>query len=147
MPCWEPERTNTSAIELLYFGYREFTAGPDRVLAQRGLGRVHHRIWYFVGRKPDLSMKELLERLAVTKQALHQPLQQLFSMDLIVSASDQRDGRMRRVRLSAEGSRLEAKLTAVQMKQLATAFSGSGAAAQRGWFAVMTAIASGPLAQ
>ena len=147
MPCWEPERTNTSAIELLYFGYREFTAGPDRVLAQRGLGRVHHRIWYFVGRKPDLSMKELLERLAVTKQALHQPLQQLFSMGLIVSASDQRDGRMRRVRLSAEGSRLEAKLTAVQMKQLATAFSGSGAAAQRGWFAVMTAIASGPLAQ
>ena len=136
-----------SAIELLYFGYREFTAGPDRVLAQRGLGRVHHRIWYFVGRKPDLSMKELLERLAVTKQALHQPLQQLFSMDLLVSASDQRDGRMRRVRLSAEGSRLEAKLTAVQMKQLATAFSGSGAAAQRGWFAVMTAIASGPLAQ
>ena len=147
MLCWEPERTNTSAIELLYFGYREFTAGPDRVLAQRGLGRVHHRIWYFVGRKPDLSMKELLERLAVTKQALHQPLQQLFSMDLLVSASDQRDGRRRRVRLSAEGSRLEAKLTAVQMKQLATAFSGSGAAAQRGWFAVMTAIASGPLAQ
>ena len=136
-----------SAIELLYFGYREFTAGPDRVLAQRGLGRVHHRILYFVGRKPDLSMKELLERLAVTKQALHQPLQQLFSMDLIVSASDQRDGRMRRVRLSAEGSRLEAKLTAVQMKQLATAFSGSGATAQRGWFAVMTVFASGPLAQ
>ena len=136
-----------SAIELLYFGYREFTAGPDRVLAQRGLGRVHHRILYFVGREPDLSMKELLERLAVTKQALHQPLQQLFSMGLIVSASDQRDGRMRRVRLSAEGNRLEAKLTAVQLKQLATAFSGSGAAAQRGWFAVMTAIASGPLAQ
>ena len=136
-----------SAIELLYFGYREFTAGPDRVLAQRGLGRVHHRILYFVGREPDLSMKELLERLAVTKQALHQPLQQLFSMGLIVSASDQRDGRMRRVRLSAEGSRLEAKLTAVQMKQLATAFSCSGATAQRGWFAVMTAIANRPLAQ
>ena len=141
------EKALRSAIELLYFGYREFTAGPDRVLAQRGLGRVHHRILYFVGRKPDLSMKELLERLAVTKQALHQPLQQLFSMGLIVSASDQRDGRMRRLRLSAGGTQLEAKLTAVQMKQLATAFSGNGAAAQRGWFAVMTAIAGGPLAQ
>ena len=42
------------AIEHFYFAYRAFTAKPDRILEQRGLGRVHHRILYFVGRKDDI---------------------------------------------------------------------------------------------
>ena len=36
------------AIELFYFSYRSFTAGPDQILQNQGLGRVHHRILYFV---------------------------------------------------------------------------------------------------
>ena len=60
-----------TAMELFYFGYRAFTAHPDRVLDQRGLGRVHHRILYFVGRNPDTSVNELLSVLGVTKQALN----------------------------------------------------------------------------
>ncbi|RXL39562.1 MarR family transcriptional regulator, partial [Citrobacter sp. AAK_AS5] len=48
------------AIELLYFSYREFTAGPDRILAERGLSRVHHRILYFVGRSPGIPINALL---------------------------------------------------------------------------------------
>jgi DNA-binding MarR family transcriptional regulator len=134
-----------SAIELMYFAYRAFTAGPDRVLAQRGLGRVHHRILYFVGRNPELSVKSLLDRLAVTKQALHQPLQQLIEMGLITNASDEKDGRVRRLRLSTEGTRLEAKLSAVQMKQLSEAFAKSGATAARGWFSVMREVAGTPI--
>ena len=42
-------------IELFYFGYRSFTARPDRVLERRGLSRVHHRILYFVARRPALA--------------------------------------------------------------------------------------------
>jgi len=138
------EESLRSAIELMYFAYREFTAGPDRVLAQRGLGRVHHRILYFVGRNPDLSVKALLDRLAVTKQALHQPLQQLLGMGLITNASDEKDGRVRRLCLTVEGVRLEAKLSAVQTKQLSEAFTKSGAAPARGWFSVMRGIAGTP---
>ena len=41
-----------ASIEIFYFAYRAFTARPDRILKQRGLGRVHHRILYFVGRNP-----------------------------------------------------------------------------------------------
>ncbi len=44
------------AIEALYFGYRAFTAGPDRILEQLGLGRVHHRILYFIGRNDAISV-------------------------------------------------------------------------------------------
>jgi hypothetical protein len=49
------QRQLQEAIELLYFGYRAFTDRPDRILGQRGLNRVHHRILYFVGRNPDAS--------------------------------------------------------------------------------------------
>jgi DNA-binding MarR family transcriptional regulator len=130
-----------AAIELLYFAYRAFTAGPDRMLAQRGLGRVHHRILYFVARNPGGSVKQLLEILAITKQALHLPLRQLQSMGLVEAACDERDARVRRLRLSAEGVRLEARLTATQMKQLEEAFSRGGADAMDGWLAVMRALA------
>ncbi len=37
-------------VEGLHFGYRTFTAHPDRILAERGLGRAHHRVLYFVRR-------------------------------------------------------------------------------------------------
>ena len=47
------------AIERLYFGYRAFTGPPDRILERRGLGRVHHRILYFVGRRRGVSVKGL----------------------------------------------------------------------------------------
>ena len=43
------------AIEELYFGYRAFTALPDKMLAQRGLGRTHHRILYLVRRDPGVN--------------------------------------------------------------------------------------------
>ena len=36
-------------IEAFYFGYREFTSLPDKILSEKGLNRVHHRILYFIG--------------------------------------------------------------------------------------------------
>ncbi|MEN9560511.1 MAG: hypothetical protein RLZZ502_1722, partial [Pseudomonadota bacterium] len=30
-------------IEAFYFAYRHFTERPDKILAARGLSRVHHR--------------------------------------------------------------------------------------------------------
>ena len=70
------------AIEHLYFGYREFTAGPDRILEERGLNRVHHRILYFVGRNDRISVNSLLAILAISKQALNVPLRKLVQADL-----------------------------------------------------------------
>lgn len=135
------EATLRAAIEDFYFAYRAFTAGADRVLANRGLSRVHHRILYFVGRQPDSSVKDLLATLAITKQALHAPLRQLIEMGLVLSGGDEADGRVRRLRLSAEGRRLEAKLTATQTALLAAAFDDAGATGTAGWFAVMKAVA------
>lgn len=129
-----------SAIELFYFGYRAFTAHPDRVLAQRGLGRVHHRILYFVGQNPDTSINALLDILDVTKQALNGPLRQLVEMKLIAMRAAARDGRVKELRLTYEGEKLEAKLSGTQMKQLEAVFAQAGPAAEAAWRAVMIAF-------
>lgn len=131
------------AIELLYFGYRAFTAPPDRILEERGLGRVHHRILYFVGRNPQISVNALLGVLGVSKQALNAPLRQLVGMGLVATDTAAHDRRVRQLRLTAEGEGLEARLTGSQMVSLEAAFVQAGAEAEAGWRAVMECLVSG----
>jgi DNA-binding MarR family transcriptional regulator len=125
------------AIELLYFAYREFTAGPDRILAQRGLNRAHHRILYFVGRNDRISVNALLELLAVSKQALNAPLRQLVGMELVSNASAAGDRRRKELCLTSEGRKLERRLTGTQMTQLEKVFDGAGRNATNEWRRIM----------
>lgn len=125
------------AIEQFYFGYRAFTAQPDRILDQRGLGRVHHRILYFVGRNPQLSVNALLAILNVSKQALNAPLRKLVEMRLVVLNTAKHDRRVRQLALTPAGTRLEAQLTGTQMEQLQTVFEQAGKSAELGWLRVM----------
>lgn len=129
------------AIELLYFAYRGFTDQPDRILERRGLGRVHHRILYFIGRNPDVSVRGLLELLAVSKQALNAPLRQLIEMKLVASLAAPRDRRVKTLRLTEAGALLESELTGAQMHHLEAAFAAAGAANERGWRRVMEQLA------
>ncbi|HWA62910.1 MAG TPA: MarR family transcriptional regulator [Caulobacteraceae bacterium] len=128
------------AIELLYFGYRAFTDGPDRILARRGLGRVHHRILYFVGRNPGVTVGGLLDILAVSKQALNAPLRQLVEMGLVVLTANADDRRIRNLGLTDAGRRLEAELTGAQTRLLEAAMEQAGPDAEAGWRAVMAAM-------
>ena len=127
------------AIEQFYFAYRAFTAPPDRMLEQRGLGRVHHRILYFVGRNPNISVNALLVMLNVSKQALNAPLRQLIEMRLVAVATAEHDRRVRELTLTAGGAKLEAQLTGTQIKQLQAVFEKAGAGAEAGWHQVMLA--------
>ncbi len=138
----DPDRETSlrQAIEDLYFGYREFTALPDEILAVRGLGRTHHRILYFVCRDPGISIGELLSVLRITKQAAHRPVKDLEAQGLIASTTDARDRRVRRLSPTREGVELEAQLTAAQMQLLDAAFRDSGELAELHWRQVMTRL-------
>lgn len=142
----DPDRENElrRAIEALYFGYRAFTALPDRMLAQYGLGRTHHRILYFVHRAPEISLAELLAVLSVTKQALHRPIKDLEERGFITLSPDPRDRRVRRLSTTAAGAELEARLTASQMELLDEAFEHAGARAAHDWLRV-TELLSPPV--
>lgn len=130
------------AIEELYFAYRAFTAPPDRILGKRGLGRVHHRILYFVGRNPHISVNALLRILGVSKQALHAPLRQLLGEGLIEMTPAAHDRRVRQLALTASGRKLEAQLARTQMQELEAVFGLAGPAAEAGWHAVMRHLAA-----
>lgn len=129
------------SIELLFFGYRSFTRHPDRILAGRGLGRVHHRILYFVGREPDISINRLLAILEVSKQALNAPLRRLVESKLVAVVPAEHDRRVKQLQLTAEGARLEAQLTGTQMRQLAEVFATVGSEAETRWRALMRVMA------
>ncbi|MBV9997293.1 MAG: MarR family transcriptional regulator [Caulobacteraceae bacterium] len=130
------------AIELLYFAYRGFTERADRILERRGLGRTHHRILYFVGRDPDLQVRDLLKVLAVSKQALNAPLRQLLEMGLVAALPGAKDRRVRNLQLTGEGRRLEAELTGAQARYLDAAFRAAGPLAEQGWRAVMADLSA-----
>ncbi|MGB0867476.1 MAG: MarR family winged helix-turn-helix transcriptional regulator [Granulosicoccaceae bacterium] len=102
------------ALELLHFGYRAFTAEADEILQHQQLGRVHHRILYFVAREPGIDVATLRATLAVSKQALHGPLRKLQEDGLVVHKSHPTDKRSRCLQLSEQGQMLEQQVTQAQ---------------------------------
>ncbi|HEY1900305.1 MAG TPA: MarR family transcriptional regulator [Steroidobacteraceae bacterium] len=136
----QPDQSLREAIELFYFAYRAFTAGPDSILNDRGLGRVHHRILYFVGRNPHIAVHALLEILSVSKQALHAPLRQLIKDNLVAVHTARNDRRFKCLLLSQEGKKLEAQLTGTQMKLLAGVFATAGGNSEALWKSIMRAV-------
>ena len=129
------------AWRVMHFALRAVIAEPDRILATRGLTRMHHRILFFVAHSPGMSVGELQSTLDVTKQALNAPLRQLQTQGLIELVKADHDARVREIRLTADGVALEAKLTGEQEKLFADAFAKAGEKAHDGWRAVMRELA------
>ena len=110
------------------------------MLARQGLGRVHHRVLYWVRRVPGLKVGDLLPILEVTKQALNRPLQDLIERGLVLTKPDAHDTRAKRLRLSGRGIRLEERLSDGHRDRFETVFRKLGPAAEAAWRRVMAEI-------
>ncbi len=137
----ENQAALNEAWRFMHFALRAVIAEPDRILATRGLTRMHHRILFFVAHTPGMSVGELQTTLDVTKQALNAPLRQLQTQGLIELAKADHDARVREIRLTDAGAELEAQLTGEQQRLFADAFDKAGAQAHEGWRAVMLELA------
>src|SRR5271169_5302876 len=98
-PPFLREEELRQGIELLYFAYRDFTAEPDAMLARYGFGRAHHRVIYFIGRHPQMSVGDLLGILRITKQSLSRVLGQLVLQGFVVQKPGRSDRRRRLLEL------------------------------------------------
>jgi DNA-binding MarR family transcriptional regulator len=127
-------------IELLFYAYRDFTGEPDAILAGLGLGRAHHRVLYFVGRRPGITVSQLLGILRITKQSLGRVLGTLVRDGYVVRAAGPRDRRQRLLRLSEKGQALESRLTENQRARIARAYREAGAEAVAGYQRVLIGI-------
>jgi DNA-binding MarR family transcriptional regulator len=124
-------------MELLFFGYRDFTAGPDEILGALEMGRAHHRVLYFVGRHPGITVSELLAILRITKQSLGRVLKPLVEGGYVVHAPGRNDRRQRLLTLTQKGEALERRLFERQRDTLSRAYRDSGAQAVEGFRRVM----------
>ena len=104
-------------IELVFFSYRDFTAGPDQILEKLNFGRAHHRVIYFVGKKDKITIKELLGVLKITKQSLSRVLNQLVKEGFIV-VSTGLDKRTKNLSLTSSGLSLENELSTIQIQRI-----------------------------
>ena len=104
-------------IELVFFSYRDFTAGPDQILEKLNFGRAHHRVIYFVGKKDKITIKELLGVLKITKQSLSRVLNQLVKEGFI-EVSTGLDKRTKNLSLTSSGLNLENELSTIQIQKI-----------------------------
>ena len=114
-------------IELLFFAYRDFVGDPDRILADYGFGRAHHRVLHFVDRYPGLTIAELLDILRITKQSLNRVLKDLIGQGYVAQEAGPSDRRQRLLFCTGAGAALAADLTRVQARRLARALAAPAA--------------------
>jgi DNA-binding MarR family transcriptional regulator len=142
-PLFLREEEVRQGIELLFFAYRDFTAEPDAILEQYGFGRAHHRVVHFVGRRPHMTVGELLEILRITKQSLNRVLGQLVRQGFIIQHRGAQDRRQRLLELTDRGHELERQLSELQRIRIAGAYRKAGPQAVEGFRKVLLGIIGG----
>lgn len=131
-------------IEMLYFGYTALTRSIDEELAAEGLGRAHHRALYFISRQPDLTVKELLRLLAITKQSLGRVLNDLIERGYIETRPGPQDRRQKLLRLSPSGVAMEAELFRALREKMAAAYAQAGQGSVTGFWRVLEGLIPDP---
>ncbi|WP_340151785.1 MarR family transcriptional regulator [uncultured Sneathiella sp.] len=139
-PLFLREEELRQAIELLFFAYRDFTAGADQVLKDYDFGRAHHRVIHFVGRNEGMTVSELLDILKITKQSLNRVLSNLIKRGYVEQRQGEEDRRQRCLFLTEEGRKLEQKVSRVQRELVANAFREAGGDAVAGYRKVLTGL-------
>ncbi|MEM1235517.1 MAG: MarR family transcriptional regulator [Pseudomonadota bacterium] len=139
-PEAQDEEALRRGVEAMFFAYRGFTADPDRILAEQGYGRAHHRALHFINRSPGTNVNNLLDILGVTKQSLNRVLRALIEDGLVESRVGERDKRERHLDLTEKGQALEAALSTAQHARVREAYKKAGPEAARGFEAVLDAM-------
>ncbi|MEJ7934707.1 MarR family transcriptional regulator [Sphingobium sp. AN558] len=127
-------------IEMLYFGYAALTRSIDEGLSAEGLGRAHHRALYFISRQPDLTVKDLLRLLAITKQSLGRVLNDLVERGYIETRPGPQDRRQKLLRLSPSGVAMEAELFRALREKMAAAYAKAGQGSVTGFWRVLEGL-------
>ncbi|MBB4198516.1 DNA-binding MarR family transcriptional regulator [Rhodoblastus sphagnicola] len=127
-------------IEALFFAYRDFVGEADRLLLRYNFGRAHHRVLYFVDRRPGLSVAELLDLLKITKQSLSRVLKELLDQTYIEQRPGQADRRQRLLFPTEAGHALALEIAQVQSRRFARALEKLPAGARAQGAAFLAAI-------
>lgn len=110
----------------LYFAQIALAEDADKVLAEIGLGRPHHRVLVFVGLSPGLTVGDLLKVLRIKGQSLNPVLGKLIRSNLITQTAGERDRRQRHLYLTKAGVDLLKIAAAPQIERIRRATGKAG---------------------
>lgn len=127
-------------IELFFFAYRDFIGDADRLLLRYNFGRAHHRVLYFVDRRPGLAVAELLDLLKITKQSLSRVLKDLLDQRYLEQRPGVYDRRQRLLFPTEKGRALALELAQLQTRRFAHALQGLPEGAREQAAAFLAAI-------
>ena len=124
-------------MDLLLFAHKSHLRHSDAALAALGLGRAHHRCLYFVGRKPDLNVGELISLLGVRKQSMQRVINELLARNYVIQKVGRHDKRHRLLSLTPDGLELEKRLFSSLHENMSQAYVASGEQAVAGFWIMM----------
>ena len=135
------------AIVAFQNAYVAVVGQADALLAERGLGRSHHKILFYVARHPRCSVADVRDFIGVTRQALQRPLNDLHRLGHVETLVSPQNRRIHLLRLTDAGERYEAAVSALVRVHFETAFTAVGAGAQSQWNHTMEALAASAAAE
>lgn len=100
------------------------------------LGRIHHRILFFVTHSPGMTVNQLLEVMRVSHQNLRVPMRQLIDRGYLTTRPCEIDRRQKRNFVSPKGLKLINRLSNAQFRRIEQAFAQAGPEAVAGFFKV-----------
>lgn len=143
-PLTSSDVSEIELIELLFFAYRDFVGDADRILEAQGFGRAHHRVLYFVNRRPSMTVAELLDLLAITKQSLARVLKQLIESGYIVQKTGSEDRRQRLLFATPAGRELILQLSMPQSRRIHSALKAADTVSREEIAAFLNAMRNPP---
>jgi len=114
-------------IQLLFYAYRETSADPKKILAQKFFGLAHLRSLNLIERNPGISLSELMFKLKVTKQSLNRVLRDLINSKMKKQVKNDDDTRKKNLFLDKEGKIFFETVYNTQKKRIFHALKNSNA--------------------
>jgi DNA-binding MarR family transcriptional regulator len=142
-PLFLKDEELNDGVELFFFANRDFARVADRYLEQNDLGRAHFRALYFIARRPDMPVTDLIAILGVTKQSLNRVLKTLLEKRLVTLTPGARDKRQRLLNLTDGGRALAEQMAQAQRSKFAAAYREAGPDAVMGFRKVLSSLVTG----
>ncbi|MCL0319327.1 MarR family transcriptional regulator [Apilactobacillus xinyiensis] len=126
---------NEKKLSTIFFAYQQFAAMID--LKKYDLTKNQHRMLYIIYALDNVSIKDILKLLNISKQASNVSLRDLISRNLITESKSPVDKRIKILNLTTEGQRLNKQINQEQIALLDEYF----VAADNDWQKVMEKLA------
>jgi DNA-binding MarR family transcriptional regulator len=143
-PLFLTDEELIEGVELLEFALNSLRGDQTALLEEMDLGRSHHLLLHFIGRRPGITMVELLDIIPLTKQSLSRLLKELTAKGLITQTQDDDDRRQRLLELTSDGLDVDRRLSDILRRRLAVAFRAAGAEAVAGYHQVLEGLIDEP---